>query len=142
MSDIKKEAKQVLIWRNDLRNTHGQKVRTGKIAAQLAHSTWAAVLNSKFTIHDKENKRIIISYADNPAMEMWFAIRFKKTALKCESFNELMEIYNKAKLANLPCCLITDAGLTEFEGSTVTSVAIGPAWPEEIDPITGHLSTL
>lgn len=30
------EPKQVLIWRSDVRNTQGQKVRTGKIAAQMA----------------------------------------------------------------------------------------------------------
>jgi PTH2 family peptidyl-tRNA hydrolase len=75
-------------------------------------------------------------------MAMWFDVRFKKTALACKNLDELNELYEKAAEAGLPCCIITDAGLTEFGGPTVTCIAIGPAWPDEIDPITGHLSTL
>ena len=36
--------------------------------------------------------------------------------------------------------LCVDAGRTEFHGvPTATCCAIGPDWPERIDPITGHL---
>ena len=39
--------------------------------------------------------------------------------------------------------LITDAGHTEFHGvPTRTCLAIGPAWSDEIDAITGGLQLL
>ena len=39
--------------------------------------------------------------------------------------------------------LITDAGLTEFNGvPTKTCLALGPDYPENIDPITGNLKLL
>ena len=46
----------------------------------------------------------------------------------------------KAAAAGLPYALITDAGHTEFHGvPTRTALGIGPAYPEDIDPVTGHL---
>lgn len=38
--------KQVLVWRADLRNAQGNKVRSGKMAAQLAHASMAVLLNA------------------------------------------------------------------------------------------------
>ena len=139
---MEKKAKQILIWRNDLRNTKGEKVRSGKITSQLAHASWATVLNSKHCHHDKEAKTITISYGDNPALEEWFVNRFTKVSLKANNLEDLQKLFDKAQAAGLMCSLITDAGFTEFDGPTVTCIGIGPAYPEELDSITGHLSTL
>jgi PTH2 family peptidyl-tRNA hydrolase len=55
----------------------------------------------------------------------------------------LVELYTKAKQAGLICSLIVDAGLTEFGGvPTKTCCAIGPAWAEDVDKITGELKLL
>jgi PTH2 family peptidyl-tRNA hydrolase len=63
--------------------------------------------------------------------------------LKCcyvETEEELLEVYNKAKEKGMISCLITDKGLTEFNGvPTITCCAIGPAWSDELDEITGNL---
>ena len=55
----------------------------------------------------------------------------------------MLDIYQQAKDKGLPCSLIVDAGLTEFNGiPTKTCIAIGPAYSKYIDPITGHLKLL
>lgn len=124
-----KESKQVLVWRHDL------KIRKGKSMAQAAHASWGAGLS----IAQKKDNKIIIDLNDE-YVKSWFEHRFKKVVVYCPGEKELVEIYNQAKKAGLPCALITDAGLTEFNGvPTKTCVGIGPADPEEIDKITGQL---
>jgi peptidyl-tRNA hydrolase, PTH2 family len=51
----------------------------------------------------------------------------------------LLELYQKAKDANLMCSLIKDAGLTEFKEPTFTAIAIGPDESEKIDVLTKNL---
>lgn len=124
-----KESKQVIVWRHDL------KIRKGKSMAQAAHASWRAVLS----MSDKKDNKIIINL-DDPYTKQWFDVRFKKVVVYCPGEKELIEIYNQAKEAGLPCALITDAGLTEFNGvPTKTCAGIGPADPDEIDKITGNL---
>jgi PTH2 family peptidyl-tRNA hydrolase len=73
----------------------------------------------------------------------WLEGRFTKVCVSVDSEQELIDIYEQAKSAGLLCSIITDAGLTEFNGvPTKTAVAIGPAYPEEVDPITRHLKLL
>lgn len=124
-----KESKQVIVWRHDL------KIRKGKSMAQAAHASWGAGLS----IAQKKDNKIIIDLNDE-YVRNWFEHRFKKVVVYCPGERELVEIYNQAKEAGLPCALITDAGLTEFnEVPTKTCVGIGPADPDEIDKITGNL---
>ena len=53
------------------------------------------------------------------------------------------DVVARAKAAHVPCVLITDAGKTEFHGvATKTCCAVGPAWAEDVDAITGTLSLL
>lgn len=125
-----KESKQVLVWRHDL-----NKIRKGKCMAQASHASWGAGLS----IAKREGNKIIIDL-DDPYVKSWFEHRFKKVVVSCPGEKELVEIYNQAKKAGLPCALITDAGLTEFNGvPTKTCVGIGPGDPDEIDKITGNL---
>ncbi|MGK4455994.1 peptidyl-tRNA hydrolase [Klebsiella pneumoniae] len=49
-------------------------------------------------------------------------------------------MFQKAQEADLTVSLITDSGLTEFNGvPTNTCLAIGPHKASKIDAITGHL---
>jgi PTH2 family peptidyl-tRNA hydrolase len=128
--------KQVLVWRNDLRNVTGQKVRTGKIAAQLAHASMK-VFFDRGTIQD--------GFLSVPVagMEEWINGSFVKVAVKCNSEEELDGLYQQALAAHLPCAIIEDNGHTEFGGVlTKTAIAIGPADSAAIDKITGHLGLL
>ncbi len=136
------ETKQVLVWNKSLRNKSGQKVRTGKIAAQLAHASMAAILNegefdwpyqgtNTFTLHVPRE------------LKSWYQDSFTKICVGVDGEGELLNIYGKAERAGIVCSLIQDNGLTEFDGvPTHTAVAIGPGLSEEIDKITGHLKLL
>ena len=61
---------------------------------------------------------------------------FTKICLCVEDEKELLKLYNKVKKErpDIPCELITDCGLTEFNGvPTNTCIGIGPFWNEDID---------
>ena len=133
------DVKQVLVWRADIRNSKGEKVKTGKICAQIAHASLAVVLDAMR--QDKNNFKFKIE--PNSPWDKWLNGRFTKICVYCNSEEQLIDIYNQAQKAGIPSVLITDAGLTEFNGvPTKTCVGIGPYWSEEIDKITGNLSLL
>lgn len=118
--------KQIIILRKDLN------MRKGKMVAQGAHASMAVIL-------EEQNR---LNYP-SPAVAEWLNGKFTKICVSVSSEQELLDIYHKARTLLIPCSLIQDAGLTEFGGvPTYTSVAIGPAYPEEIDPITKHLPLL
>ncbi len=128
---MKNDTKQVLVIRKDL------KMRKGKIAAQAAHASMK-VFFDKGTI-----TRGIMHIPLEETMEEWVNGIFTKICVSVNSEAELMEIYNQAVGAGLPCSLIQDCGLTEFDGvPTYTAVAIGPAKNADIDVITKQLSLL
>jgi PTH2 family peptidyl-tRNA hydrolase len=133
------EPKQVLVWRGDLKNSNGQKVRSGKMAAQLAHASMGAILNYAGPVYEGE----IRINVETPAVREWLAGRFTKVCVSVDSEQELLAIYEKAIAENVNVKLIRDAGLTEFNNvPTLTCLAIGPDYPERINPITGHLKLL
>ncbi len=115
-----------------------RKLRTGKMVAQGAHASMAAVLSMVF----KPTKFLWFIFLGKVLRE-WLGGRFTKVCASVETEEELLALLQQAKKAGLPCALITDAGLTEFNGQpTNTCIAIGPAYSEEIDPITGKLELL
>ena len=136
------EPKQVLIIRTDTE----PKMRKGKMIAQGAHAPMK-MLCDKFGGIDYDDQgepifSIRVAKKEYPHVFAWLTEIFKKIVLKGTKA-ELVEAYQEAMKAGIPCSLIEDKGLTEFKGKiTLTAVAIGPALPEEIDPITGHLNLL
>lgn len=144
------ELKQIIILRKDLN------MRKGKMVAQGAHASMAVIVNLLETrvIYSEPNGSdfdglseygFFISQ-DNPGfnlLKQWLEGKFTKICVSVDSEQELRDIFNKAQAAGLLCSLIQDAGLTEFGGvPTFTAAAIGPARPEDIDPITQHLKLL
>lgn len=130
---MEKEAKQVIIIRKDL------KMRRGKEISQGSHASLAVVLNEM----RKDKNTFEFKIEKDSPWDKWLNGLFTKICVYCNSEQELLEIYQKAKEAKIPSVLITDAGLTEFNGvPTNTCVGIGPYWSEEIDKITGHLPLL
>lgn len=152
MEDQARKSKQVIVMRKDLRNHKGEKLHTGKLIAQGAHASLAAILNQRQGNDINNSDCLVIPLTEtNPgfaegklskdtALKDWLLGLFTKVCVSVNSESELIEIYVQAKNCGLPCVLITDAGLTEFNGvPTKTCLAIGPAWSDEIDPLTGHL---
>lgn len=129
----KVEPKQVIVIRKDL------SMRKGKIAAQAAHASLKAVLNFAHW-SDKESMSLVLM--PKPMIE-WLKGRFKKICVYVTSEEALVDVYNRAKAKDIPCSLITDAGLTEFDGiPTKTAVAVGPYHAVEVDKITNKLHLL
>ncbi|MCS7142891.1 MAG: peptidyl-tRNA hydrolase Pth2 [Aigarchaeota archaeon] len=114
--------KQVLIVRTDLG------MGRGKMAAQVAH---AAVSSYLVTTRSRPEWA-----------ERWLLEGQKKVVLRVDSLDELLEIARSAERAGLPYSSVEDAGLTQLEPGTVTSIGIGPAPEELLTPITGHLRLL
>lgn len=127
-----KTTKMVIVIRNDLKNIKGEKVRSGKIAAQVAHSTLGFIWN-----HLDERK---ICFELSDEQYQWVTTGETKICLKVDSERELMEVFQAAKTAGLDVRLVIDSGLTEFDGPTKTCICIGPHYSEKIDSITGRLS--
>ena len=136
------ETKQVLIWRKDLRNADGNKVRTGKIVAQLAHASMKAILDEgSFYEDDVGSETLTIPMTD--VTKNWLMGIFTKICVSVDSEEELLSIYHQAVNMGLCSSLIQDVGKTEFNGvPTYTAVAVGPADVEVVNKITGHLKLL
>ena len=111
--------KQAIVVRSDL------KMGKGKIASQSAHACILAL--------DK---------ADERDANEWRESGMKKICLKVASERELIDVFNEAKRAHLPCALVHDAGHTQIEAGTATAVGIGPAKEERVDAVTGKLKLL
>jgi PTH2 family peptidyl-tRNA hydrolase len=121
-------------------------MRKGKIAAQVAHASMKVFFDRMDKCRHQEFanfKESLYKCDFTKEMEYWFHNEFTKICLSVNSEQELLDIYNKANEAILPCSLIIDAGKTEFNGvPTKTCCAIGPAEAEDIDKITGGLKLL
>lgn len=138
MSDVK----QVIVIRNDLN------MRKGKMVAQGAHASLGAVLrdsvglsyaNGDMGREIRMGKRGTRQYE---AISAWLDRTFTKVCVQCDSEEQLLDLYTRAEMnENIHYyCLIEDSGRTEFGGvKTYTCLAIGPAFSEDIDPITGDL---
>lgn len=141
--------KQVLIWQAGLRNHKGEKCRTGKIVAQLAHASMKVLLDMMYysTDYGEEDEanyaiRTLDTIKDGP-IDQWLEGSFTKICVSVDSEKELDDIYQSAQDAGIPCSLIIDNGATEFNGiKTKTACAIGPWYSDQIDKITGSLKLL
>ena len=119
--------KQVIVMRRDLG------MRRGKEIAQGAHASmiWLALRIRQ------------PGYGFTEAERRWLDGPFTKVCVRVESEEELLAVVEKAQEAGVLVQLCVDAGRTEFHGvPTPTCCAVGPDYPERIDPITGHLKLL
>ena len=130
---MERTAKQVIVMRKDLG------MRKGKMIAQGAHASLKVILDAG--AHDREAGRFALE--PPPAMAAWLGGRFTKVCVAVDSEAALDDVVARARAAGVPCALIVDAGQTEFRGvPTKTCCAVGPAWTDEVDAITGALPLL
>lgn len=123
--------KQVIVIRKDLN------MRKGKMVAQGAHASMAAIL-SIAVLSDTG-----LNIPNDPRIQDWLRGKFTKVCVSVNSENELLALHEQAKVAGLLTALIQDSGLTEFGGvATYTAVAIGPDLKSTVDSITGNLPLL
>lgn len=122
MASISDEIKQVIIVRKDI------KMETGKLSAQVAH---AAVMGYLET--EKKDKKVA---------KEWLDTGEKKIVLKVENEDSLRKFYDAFKYKQIPCALVTDAGLTQLPPGTVTALGVGPWSSKELNPLTSMLKLL
>ncbi len=108
--------KQAIVARRDLG------MGEGKLAAQVAHASLSA--------YEDASRR---------ARKKWKGSGQKKVVLGADSESELFALADKAETEGLPYAIIRDAGHTELEPGTVTTLAVGPAREESVDRVTGDL---
>jgi PTH2 family peptidyl-tRNA hydrolase len=133
------KSKQVIVMRKSF-TIDGKKItpRKGKYIAQGAHASMKAILDNMNDLPD--DGKMILYYKYNSALEDWIKNAFTKVTCVVETEEEIIALYEKAQQKGMLCSLIKDAGLTEFGGvPTITCCAIGPAWSDEVDEITGNL---
>jgi peptidyl-tRNA hydrolase, PTH2 family len=147
------EMKQCLIWQGSL------SVRKGKVAAQIAHASLKAILDSAFKedhiTFDFMGDCQSYTFRNDSYIAKWLSGIFTKIVVKVNSEEELIKLYNDVTEYNyrgahkdgefqpIPVALIKDAGLTEFHGvPTLTCMAVGPAPIELVNKFTGHLKLL
>ncbi|MBI2575241.1 peptidyl-tRNA hydrolase [Candidatus Woesearchaeota archaeon] len=111
--------KQVILARQDL------KMKAGKLAAQVAHASLEAALNS-----------------DRKTLGEWLDEGGKKVVLKAADEKELLKHKQLADREKLKNALIRDAGRTALKPGTITCLGIGPDKEEKIDRVTGKLRML
>ncbi len=111
--------KQAIVARTDLG------MGTGKLAAQVAHASLKA--------YEK---------ASADTQRAWKQGGQKKVVLKATDESTLYELAELAKADGLPQAVIRDAGHTQLEPGTSTTLAVGPASERRVDAITGELSLL
>jgi peptidyl-tRNA hydrolase, PTH2 family len=128
---MERAAKQVIVMRKDLG------MRKGKMIAQGAHASLKVVVDGGRLDGDT------FSIDVWPALAAWLGGRFTKVCVSVDSEAALDAVVARARAAGVPCALIVDAGQTEFHGvPTKTCCAVGPAWTDEVDAITGELPLL
>lgn len=125
--------KQIIVIRKDLN------MRKGKMVAQGAHASTSIVIEME---REWDADYGWSQHSQGKVYEQWSNDKFTKICVSVSSEEELLAVHEQAKKAGLLCSLIKDAGLTEFKEPTYTAVAIGPAMPEDVDPITGKLPLL
>lgn len=142
--------KQILVVRKDLN------MRKGKISAQCAHASMKVLLDAAkrqqedwddqfdgVPLVETGTKEISFEYEKGSAWDQWLNGTFTKICVYVESEAALEEVFQKAARAGIPTSLIIDSGKTEFNGiPTKTVCAVGPAWSDDLEPITGGLPLL
>ena len=131
MTDV--SIKQVIVVRSDLKNVNGDKIRTGKIAAQCCHASISFILRNI-----TQNNKLNLSKVEMD----WVANGMTKICVRVDSEEDLHKVHAAAKAAGLESHIIKDHGKTEFKEPTYTCLAIGPDYSSKIDQITGQLKLL
>jgi peptidyl-tRNA hydrolase, PTH2 family len=119
--------KQVIVMRRDLGMRRGKEIAQGSHASMI----WLAlrIRQPGYTFTDAERR--------------WLDGSITKVCVRVDTEEELLAVVQKAREAGVMVYLCVDAGRTEFHGvPTPTCCAVGPDFPERIDPITGHLKLL
>lgn len=133
--------KQVIVVRKDL------SMPTGKLAAMVAHASMTFILNRLkngpvyqgydvgFALWSKDEHQ----WMTEPEPGIDGQLSMAKIVVAANSELELQQLMHAGIAAGLITEGVIDGGYSHNPVGTFAALAIGPAWPEQLDPITGHL---
>lgn len=75
----------------------------------------------------------------DPGIEASGQVSMAKIVCAVQDEAELLAVEKKAKDAGLECHRVIDSGYSHNKAGTFVCIAIGPAWPEALEPVTGGL---
>lgn len=132
--------KQAIVLRSDLN------MPVGKLIAQGSHASLKVFLDKSLidTVRYSSieaTPELRLSFKIDTEHEFdWLVSDFTKVIFGANTEREILEIYSKAKEANLPCSYVEDQSRLVFgKLPTITAVAIGPGDGSKIDIIVGDL---
>lgn len=118
--------KQVIVIRKDL------KMRRGKEIAQGAHAAGLWLMNKVKYRYDYDTF--------SASQRHWIEGDYRKIVVTVNSEEALLDLHCRAQQIGLEAHIVTDLGLTEFDGVlTVTALAIGPDTDENVSMLTEGL---
>ncbi|WP_336770343.1 aminoacyl-tRNA hydrolase [Bacillus bombysepticus] len=120
------ETKMVIVMRKDLNMTKG------KYVAQGSHASMGNVLAIQRNNNDRHKE----------ILNKWLEDSFVKVCVYVNSLEELHEIYHIAVDNDESVNLITDNGLTMFNGIKTDTCLSILGYRKDVDKITGHLKLL
>jgi peptidyl-tRNA hydrolase, PTH2 family len=124
--------KQVIVIRKDL------KMRRGKECAQAAHASNLWLLERLKGALGHGLKLSIDDFSE--AETDWCDGTYRKIVVTVNGEAHLKELHARARALGLEAHLVTDLGLTEFDGvQTLTALAIGPDSDENVSMVTEGL---
>jgi PTH2 family peptidyl-tRNA hydrolase len=134
---MEKEPKQVIVIRKDLN------MRKGKMCSAASHASLKVFLDKLVWAGQESYGDAIFHVEQDSPMAKWLNGIYKKIVVSADTLAEVVNAYEEAKRRNIPCSIIMDAGLTEFNGvPTITCCAIGPDDSDKIDEITKDFKLL
>lgn len=115
------------------------------MCAQAAHASVGSILKvlveeTNLGIEYYNSKHYQVELTRNELL--WLAQGMKKIVVGVPTKEALEQIIKDARSLEVTCCPVIDAGLTEFEGPTLTCVALGPDEDSKLSLLTGNLKLL
>ena len=106
----------------------------GKVCAQVGH----AVIGTYTQVEEEAR----YDQKAKARLSNWESFGSPKIVVKADTQKQMLEIKKTLDDLGVNTHLVRDAGHTQIKAGSMTVVGVGPAFPEEIDPITKHLKLL
>ncbi len=75
----------------------------------------------------------------DPGLEEIGQLSMAKIVCAVPDLDALVKVEFEAKEAGLQCYRVVDSGYSHNKFGDFTAIAIGPDWPEKLEPVTGKL---
>ncbi len=148
--DDKTYLKQVIVVRKDL------SMPTGKLAAMVAHASMTFIIKRLAASYQQaypDDLATHIHLSDlrftkdeyrwmtelDPGLEDLGQVSMAKIVCAVDNLTELLAVEMRAERACVDWHRVTDSGHSHNKPGDIVAVAVGPDWPDLLEPVTGGL---